>query len=263
MKIFATNLAIIGPSGAGKSPLGSFINSDLVVEPHRVREKPRDESTGSPDIYYMSRMAYNGLLSVLDECEKLVDPGAAEQPELQVYKHVLIFKVRGDPQVLFLPERLSESMKRKVEIYGPVLAKLLKYNFPQSLFQGHNFVLLLNPWNQPIEEVDPTNVTSSDYSEGKVVADMLEKRGESQKEILKRLSRIPEELYAWKAIAELSRTSERLHFLDVQGWEHAECTYSPDAKARAVLAAKTIMEIAETKLPKEYKKLFLSFFPDI
>lgn len=260
--IKAANLMITGPSGAGKSPLGSFVDVDLEIEPHRVRKKPRNEfHAGAPDVYYLSPMAYEGLLGILEGSGELHPLAPDRSTGINVYRgKALTFSVRSKPQVLFLPKELKAARRRKIEIYAPILLELLKCSDPARLLEGDIFILLLNPWNKPIDMLSSDKISDTDSEDGQVVAEILKKRGETDEEIRRRIACLPEELEAWQAIMKMAASEPRLNFVDARAWEHAEYTYRGDFAGRAQLAFQTLMSLAEKELPNPICDVFTGFF---
>jgi hypothetical protein len=253
------NLVVLGPSGVGKSPLGAALKTDLEIEPHRVRRRPRryPSETQEDDRYYMSEMAYHGLCRLLTAWTKVTGPLGGET-KIIVYEHVITFQVRGKPHVLFIPE--SENVGRcKIEIYGPVLKELLQGRLVDPLFKGETFVVLLNPWDQPLADITPASASNPQAAEGQVLCKLLKERGETDEgEIQERVSRVGEELKAWKSIASLSQPG--LHVLEAKKWEQTESAYSPDRAGCERRAKDRLVGLARKVLPEPQVKLFQSFF---
>ncbi len=260
--VHEASLVVLGPSGVGKSSLQSVFQTDLEIEPHRVRRRPRRyrDETDQDDVYYLSQTAYDGLRSILSDQEPLAGP-TDDSIRLEVYNRVLFFKVRGKQQVLFLPTR-DDAAKRRIEIYGPVLAKLLQLPITEFLFQPETFILLLNPWRQPLSDIDPNAASRPGSAEVGVLVKLLKERGEAPDEIQDRVSCIREELSAWKSIASVPRPS--FHVLEAIGWPHAEYTWPPpgperedyEQQVKGTLKALAEAELADPRL----QGLFLSFF---
>lgn len=249
------SVIVLGPSGVGKSVLEAVFQVETRIEPHRVRKCPRN----SEDVYYLSRMAHEGIRSILVGQASTGPFGGAHA--IVMYEKVVLFNVRKTPQVLFLPNAHVSSGRKKIEIYGPVLEEMRKrQDNPalQPIFEGEAFVVLLNPWDRSISSINPETASDPTSVPGRVLVDLLVGRREQSNEIADRLSNIPEELEAWKSMA--STPSDRFHVLECVNWAYAEHTFlnlnPADKSARLVQAKQEVQRVAKATLSDDLTDQF-------
>lgn len=252
----AATVLVLGPSGIGKSAFHDVFRKNVArIEPHRVCDTPRD----SLDIHYLSKVAHAGLLSMLAD-QKAKGPFGGTL-DIKIYSEVVLFRVRGEDQVLFRPRDLAWRAK-KIEIFGPVFWELMQLqadlDWLDEVLTGTLFVIFLNPWPQPLSQVDPASAVDPTSSEGKVLVRLLERRNEKPENIAKRVAKIGEELTAWRSIA--ATVAKGYCVLETTAWPYAEYTYPKLGDPRRAMwlqqARNSIVALAKRRLTSEEYELF-------
>jgi hypothetical protein len=269
------NLALIGPGGTGKTPLSEYIRADEVLESHRVRDSPRDNS----DLYYLSRPALEGIGRILDLHGP--PPRRVESPDkshmIEVYgDHTAVFEMRDAPQVLFLPSIHSTARQRRVEVYAPILDLFLSSDPVLWPFNMQTFILLLTPWKKTLSELrGRIGPDEEDAVEAQLGSCGRRDRPDS---IKARIGSLPEELAAWDKLRALCDSDANPHvFVEAAGWKYSEYRYSSYQTDAATgdslpltddethrntgrLATQALRHCA-TQLAPEHQKAFLAFLP--
>ena len=217
---------MLGPAGIGKSPLDKLFKENVIrVEPYRVREAPR----GPHDKYYVSQ-------EVRDRLRLLCHDGAVDVlSDIEIYPLVSFFRVRDADQFLLPPRPSRVPPSYKVEVYAPVLARLLNLEAAQQclpfLTGGKSYrvlIIILNPCPTGLQDVKHSRL--SEVVEHAVACRHKLKDTEpkkAKKDIQSRIESLPAELATWKVLLDKADQTE-FCVVDVTDWEHLEYTYRAD-----------------------------------
>ena len=227
-----TTIIFIGHSGIGKSPLEYLFKPGVKISaPLRVRDNPRDEK----DIFYISQEARDTIKIICRE-KVLAVSGAIE-----VYPSVIFFPVRGSDQVII---NHSNDPKEyiKYEIFAPVYRDLLNmpavreyYPFLTGGPDHRVLVILLNPTDTGFNEKQFDRdelVQKAEYGircRYELMNDKKPAQKDIDKDVLKRIKHIDDELPAWRALLNMTGKYPNLNFVEIKNWEFFEYTYDAES----------------------------------
>lgn len=224
-------LIIVGPGGVGKGPLTRLIRANAVaLDPHRLRTNgPRRESN---DPLYAPPKFRLELLSVLSALgDSLRDiPCETEKLEWCPKSKVLLFTVRGEWQCLILYGLENEIAK--AELYAPIIPAILGITeISKSI--GKIKVIVLNPSKIHLSEMS----SWTDLQE--ITRENCKRRGDSSISIAKRVSTIPIEAPAWRALI------ADYHAIEITNWQFSEYRFKvEDNRHLLIEARRTILNIS-------------------
>jgi hypothetical protein len=255
---------VMGHAGVGKSPLNRLFRDEVLrIEPYRVREAPR----GKDDSFYASQEVRDKLklLSSRDIIEVIND--------IEIHPMVTFFKVRGSDQFLFTPIEPYGDRPYKVEIYAPVLLRLLEFDITREILPflvggKHNLVLILilnscrKPLNNKLFKVSELEAKTelAVMCRHKLKGTPSEK---AEKDAKKRIQSLHEELPAWKTLG--TKSAPEFAVVDIDRWEYLEYTYlvhpvndvkqlKPIPKRQLLAHQKTRLKAAKRKVLETVKK---------
>lgn len=216
-------LFILGPSGVGKSPLEELLRPEVQrLNPYRLRPSgPRDAA----DCYYTHADLEKQLRASFG-CLGELPIEISENVEWYTKAGVLLFKVRGERQILFLSA--LEGLRVKGEIYAPVLVKLLAVPTLRKIF-GELRIILLNPAAQSVCQL-PKNRVLRNLK--KITAQNLRRRGDSTDAVNRRIASIDEEFPAWRELV------SKWNAVEYCQWSFPEYRYKTEDRPALLRGAK-------------------------
>jgi len=250
-----------------------------VTEPYRARK----DGARKGETYYVSPEMLKEVLRLcgaaegepvihLDSAAGNVKPYGSSsnlfRNWLEVYKSASFFMVRDTEQVLLHSEPKKPDI-RKLEIFGPVLAAILRSQAKDVMpfFRDSTTIFVhLNPLSQPLKDVNPDEVAKLAFANPKwnwesiqTKRNMIVRGKPLADDVAVRMALLPDEVRAWQELLALSQPRGQFHFVDCTEWDFFEARRLNE-EYTLTDAVKRLLECVKEQAPNQVE-FFRKVFP--